>query len=138
MRTRQREFHERSLPIVVLIIVRRDHNAIGSRKSFTHPKNVGVKKEMPTDPRQRHRQSRVTEENLMQWLHPQSFWLFSHACRPPCRCTGGWKVPDCSGWTPKSFGLQGHDHWNGTRSLATARPKSNCSSRGGATGSTLL
>ena len=66
---------------------------------------------MPTDPRQRH--PRVTEENLRQWLHPQSFWLFSHASRPPCRCTGGWKVPDCSGWTPKSFGLQGHDHWNG-------------------------
>ena len=33
----QREDHERSLPLVVLIIVRRDHNAIGSRKSFTHP-----------------------------------------------------------------------------------------------------
>ena len=72
-----------------------------------------MKKEMPTDPRQRHRQSRVTEENLRQWLHPQSFWPFSHACRPPCRCTGDWKVPDCSGWMPKSFGPQRHDHWNG-------------------------
>jgi len=33
----QREDHERSLPIMALIIVKRDHNAIGSRESFTHP-----------------------------------------------------------------------------------------------------
>ena len=84
-----------------------------SKILHTSIQNIGMKKEMPTDPRQRHRQSRVTEENLRQWLHPQSFWPFSHACRPPCRCTGDWKVPDCSGWMPKSFGPQRHDHWNG-------------------------
>ena len=50
---------------------------------------------------------------LRQWLHPQSFWLFSHACQPPCRCTEDWKVPDCSGWMPKSFGPRRHDHWSG-------------------------
>ena len=110
----QREDHERLLPLVVLIIVRRDHNAHRQSKILhTSIQNIGMKEEMPTDPRQRHRQSRVTEENLRQWLHPQSFWPFSHACRPLCRCTGDWKVPDCSGWMPKSFGPQRHDHWNG-------------------------
>ena len=57
---------------------------------------------------------------LRQWLSPQSFWHSLRACQQPSRYTEGWKAPGCSG-VGNSKG-----------------PKSNCSSRGGATGSTLL
>ena len=41
----RREDHERSMPIVALIIVKRDHNATGSRNpSHIHPKHRDERK----------------------------------------------------------------------------------------------
>ena len=95
----------------------REGNAIGSR----NPEPVNFK-----------------TISLSEWHH-QSCGTSWHACLPPCRCIGGWPAHDCSKWPSKSDVPQDHGHWSERPgSLPTGGPKSNCSSRGAATGSTRL
>ena len=101
-----------TMPVVVPIIVKRDHNATGSRNpSHIHPK-IGMK-ESNLIPVNAIGSRGSQKKPLRQWLPPQSFWLSLHACQQPSRYTAGWKAPGCSGWTPKSSVPLDLDHWNG-------------------------
>ena len=128
----RREDHCQSMPVVVLIIVKRDHNATGSRNpSHIHPKHRDERK--PFDPRQRHWQSRFTKEaSQAMVVSPELLALL--ACLSatfPMESSRLLKIDAqiiCP-TGPRSL------EWE-TRRRATGGPKSNCSSRGGATGST--